>query len=55
VTPWPWRAGTTKIDQAVKNGKVDARRAAELERKLPDLAKQFVNREPRNREWSAGR
>jgi len=39
------KKATSAIDQAVKNGKIDAKKADEIKQKLPDRAKQFVNRE----------
>jgi ribosomal protein S20 len=43
------KKATSAIDQAVKNGKIDAKKADEIKQKLPDRAKQFVNREPKQR------
>jgi ribosomal protein S20 len=39
------KAATSDIDQAVKSGKLDSKRADELKSKLPDRVKQFVNGE----------
>ncbi|MFL6242865.1 MAG: hypothetical protein ACJ73V_07560 [Acidimicrobiia bacterium] len=36
---------TSAIAQAVKDGKLDSKKADEIKQKLPDRAKQFVNRE----------
>jgi hypothetical protein len=41
------KAATSDIDQAVKDGKLDAKKADEIKQKLPDRVKQLVNREPR--------
>ena len=40
------KQATSDIDQAVKDGKLDSKKADEIEQKLPDRAKQLVNREP---------
>ena len=39
--------GTTKIDAAVKAGKIDAAKAAKIKQRLPKLAEKVVNRVPR--------
>jgi ribosomal protein S20 len=39
------KKATSAIDQAVKDGKLDSKKADEIKQKLPDRAKQFVNRE----------
>jgi uncharacterized protein (DUF433 family) len=39
------KQATSDIDQAVKDGKLDSKKADEIKQKLPDRAKQFVNRE----------
>jgi hypothetical protein len=41
------KAATSAIDQAVKDGKLDSKKADEIKQKLPDRVKQLVNREPR--------
>ena len=40
---------TSDIDQAVKDGKLDSKKADQIKQKLPDRAKQLVNREPKQR------
>jgi len=40
------KQATSDIDQAVKDGKLDSKKADEIKQKLPDRAKQLVNREP---------
>jgi transposase-like protein len=39
------KKATSAIDQAVKDGKLDSKKADEIKQKVPDRAKQFVNRE----------
>jgi transposase-like protein len=39
------KKATSAVDQAVKDGKLDSKKADEIKQKLPDRAKQFVNRE----------
>jgi transposase-like protein len=39
------KKATSAIDQAVKDGKLDSEKADEIKQKLPDRAKQLVNRE----------
>jgi hypothetical protein len=41
------KAATSAIDQAVKDGKLDSKKADEIKQKLPDRVKQLVNREPK--------
>jgi len=41
------KQATSDIDQAVKDGKLDSKKADEIKQKLPDRAKQLVNREPK--------
>jgi transposase-like protein len=41
------KAATTEIDQAVKDGKLDSKKADEIKKKLPDRVKKLVNRERR--------
>jgi uncharacterized protein (DUF433 family) len=41
------KAATSDIDQAVKDGKLDAQNADQIKQKLPDRVKQLVNREPK--------
>jgi transposase-like protein len=43
------KKATSAIDQAVKDGKLDAKKADEIKQKLPDRAKRLVNREPNQR------
>jgi uncharacterized protein (DUF433 family) len=43
------KQATSDIDQAVKDGKLDSTKADQIKQKLPDRAKQFVNREPKQR------
>jgi uncharacterized protein (DUF433 family) len=43
------KQATSDIDQAVKDGKLDSKKADQIKQKLPDRAKQFVNREPNQR------
>jgi hypothetical protein len=40
---------TRAIDQAVTDGKLDSQKADQIKQKLPNRAKQFVNREPKQR------
>jgi transposase-like protein len=39
------KAATSDIDQAVKDGKLDSKKADEIKQKLPDRVKKLVNRE----------
>jgi uncharacterized protein (DUF433 family) len=41
------KAATSDIDQAVKDGKLDAQNADQIKQKLPDRVKRLVNREPK--------
>src|SRR5437868_4677467 len=41
------KQATSDIDQAVKDGKLDSNKADQIKQKLPDRAKQLVNREPK--------
>ncbi len=41
------KAATSDIDQALKDGKLDSQKADQIKQKLPDRAKQLVNREPK--------
>jgi len=43
------KQATSDIDQAVKDGKLDSKKADQIKQKLPDRAKQLVNREPKQR------
>lgn len=43
------KQATNDIDQAVKDGKIDSKKADQIKQKLPDRAKQLVNREPKQR------
>ena len=43
------KAATSDVDQAVKDGKLDSKKADEVKQKLPDRAKKLVNREPKQR------
>lgn len=43
------KAATSDIDQAVKDGKLDAKKADKIKQKLPDRVKQLVNRERRSK------
>ena len=43
------KAATSAIDQAVKDGKLDSKKADEIKQKLPDRVRQLVNREPKQR------
>jgi hypothetical protein len=43
------KAATSDIDQAVRDGKLDSRKADQIKQKLPDRVKQLVNREPKQR------
>jgi ribosomal protein S20 len=43
------KQATSDIDQAVKDGKLDSKKADQIKQKLPDRAKTLVNREPRQR------
>jgi len=43
------KQATSDIDQAVKDGKLDSKRADQIKQKLPDRAKTLVNREPKQR------
>ena len=40
------KAATADVDQAVKDGKLDSQKADQIKKKLPDRAKELVNREP---------
>jgi DNA-directed RNA polymerase specialized sigma subunit len=41
------KAATSDVDQAVKDGKLDSKKADEIKKKLPDKVKKLVNREGR--------
>jgi transposase-like protein len=41
------KAVTADVDQAVKDGKIDAQKADQIKKNLPDRAKKLVNREPK--------
>jgi uncharacterized protein (DUF433 family) len=41
------KAAASDIDQAVKDGKLDAQKADQIKQKLPDRVKLLVNREPK--------
>ncbi len=41
------KQATSHVDQAVKDGKLDPKKADQIKQKLPDRAKQLVNREPK--------
>jgi hypothetical protein len=41
------KQATSDIDQAVKDGKLDSKKADQIKQKLPDRAKTLVNREPK--------
>jgi hypothetical protein len=41
------KAATSAIDQAVKDGKLDSKKADEIKQKLPDRVKQLVNCQPK--------
>ena len=43
------KQATSDIDQAVKDGKLDSKKADQIKQKLPDRVKQLVNREPKQR------
>ena len=43
------KQATIGVDQAVKDGKLDSKKADQIKQKLPDRAKQLVNREPKQR------
>ncbi|HEX3668032.1 MAG TPA: hypothetical protein VHY55_02635 [Acidimicrobiia bacterium] len=43
------KQATSDIDQAVKDGKLDSKKADQIKQKLPDRAKTLVNREPKQR------
>jgi uncharacterized protein (DUF433 family) len=43
------KQATSHVDQAVKDGKLDSKKADQIKQKLPDRAKQLVNREPKQR------
>jgi uncharacterized protein (DUF433 family) len=43
------KQATSDVDQAVKDGKLDSKKADQIKQKLPDRAKQLVNREPKQR------
>jgi uncharacterized protein (DUF433 family) len=43
------KQATSDIDQAVKDGKLDSKRADHIKQKQPDRAEHFVNREPKQR------
>ena len=43
------KQATSHVDQAVKDGKLDSKKADQIKQKLPDRAKQLVNREPKKR------
>jgi hypothetical protein len=43
------KKATSAIDQAVKDDKLDSKRADEIKQKLPDRVEQLVNREPKQR------
>ena len=43
------KQATSDVDQAVKDGKLDSKKADQIKQKLPDRAKQLVNREPKKR------
>jgi ribosomal protein S20 len=43
------KQATSDIDQAVKDGKLDSKKADQIKQKLPDRAKKLVNREPKQR------
>ena len=41
------KAATADVDQALKDGKIDAQKADQIKKNLPDRAKTLVEREPR--------
>ena len=43
------KQATSHVDQAVKDGKLDSKKADEIKQKLPDRVKKLVNREPKQR------
>ena len=43
------KQATNNIDKAVKDGKLDSKKADEIKQKLPDRAMKLVNREPKQR------
>jgi ribosomal protein S20 len=43
------KQATSDIDRAVKDGKLDSKKADQIKQKLPDRAKTLVNREPKQR------
>jgi transposase-like protein len=43
-----FKEATSDIDQAVKDGKLDSKKADEIKQKLPDRVKKLVNRDRRN-------
>jgi hypothetical protein len=43
------KAARSDIDQAVKDGELDAKKADEIKKKLPDRVKKLVNHAPKER------